>query len=260
MEITINFAEHKDEMHIKKLLSEASLPYEDISKNICDFLIASINNEIIGVVGIEILGEFGLLRSLAVTPSQQGNGIGKLLCNRMISYASLNGVKKLYLLTTTAKSFFENFNFKKIAREDVKEVIKNTNEYSEICPVSAVVMVKEICDEVVHYPKDVLRLQEDVPGSMMWAVSLEKTMVTYFEVNPDCHFEHHHHESEQITFVIEGELFFDINGEVHCVKKGETIAIPSNIPHAVFTNNKSAKAVDAWSPVMMKYRNKKFDD
>ncbi len=36
----------------------------------------------------------------------------------------------------------------------------------------------------------------------------------------------------------------------------EVIAIPSNIPHAPFTKESSAIAVDAWSPVMEKYRNK----
>jgi quercetin dioxygenase-like cupin family protein len=39
-----------------------------------------------------------------------------------------------------------------------------------------------------------------------------------------------------------------------CVKKGEIIAIPSNIPHAAFTTESTVKAVDAWSPIMEKYR------
>jgi len=256
MKVKITFAELKDEKYIEQLLSEADLPYNDVPNHISDFLLASINDVIIGVIGIEILGKFGLLRSLAVSPSKQGKGIGKLLCERMASYASLQEIRNLYLLTTTAESFFENLGFRKVARENLAEEIKSTEEFKNICPVSAVCMVKEISGKVHYYPKDILKLQEDVKGAKMWAVSLDKTMLTYFKVSPNCSFESHSHESEQITFVLCGELFFDIKGKIHGVKEGETIAIPSNVPHAVFTADKSVKAVDAWSPVMSKYRDK----
>lgn len=108
-----------------------------------------------------------------------------------------------------------------------------------------------------HYPKESLRLHEDVPGAQMWAVSLATTMPTYFEVQPQSRFESHSHESEQITLVLEGELFFEIDGKVTGVKSGEVIAIPSNVPHAVFTEEEAVKAVDAWSPVMEKYERKR---
>jgi len=256
MNVKITFAELKDEKYIEQLLSEADLPYNDFANHINDFLLASMDDILIGVIGIEILGEFGLLRSLAISHSKRNQGIGKLLCEKMIAYASLQGIKKLFLLTMTAESFFENLGFKKVVRENVAEEIKNTEEFKNVCPVSAVCMVYKISGKVHYYPKDILKLQEDVKGAKMWAVSLDKTMLTYFEVSPNCSFENHSHESEQITFVLDGELFFDIKGKVHSVKEGETISIPSNVPHSVFTTNESVKAVDAWSPVMSKYKNK----
>ncbi|MHC4401431.1 MAG: cupin domain-containing protein [Planctomycetota bacterium] len=84
-------------------------------------------------------------------------------------------------------------------------------------------------------------------------MSLEKTMLTYFEVEPDSRFDSHSHESEQITMVLDGTLYFEVDGETLCVRPGEVVAIPSEIPHAVFTKEASVKAVDAWSPVMQKY-------
>jgi len=105
-----------------------------------------------------------------------------------------------------------------------------------------------------YYPKETLKLVNDVPGARQWAVSLEQTMLTYFEVDPNCRFESHSHESEQITMVMEGVLYFEQGGNVIGVKAGEAIAIPSNAPHAVFTTEAAVKAVDAWSPVMDKYR------
>ena len=88
----------------------------------------------------------------------------------------------------------------------------------------------------------------------MWGVALEKVMLTYFEVQPGAVFETHTHESEQITMVLEGELFFNTEEGEIAVGPGEVIAFPSNVPHGTFTKTKSARAVDAWSPIMEKYK------
>lgn len=108
--------------------------------------------------------------------------------------------------------------------------------------------------EMRHYLKSSLSFTDDVPGARQWAVSLDKTMLTYFEVDPNCRFESHTHESEQITMVLEGVLYFEQGPKVCAVRAGEVIAIPSNAPHAVYTEEAAVKAIDAWSPVMEKYR------
>ena len=82
-------------------------------------------------------------------------------------------------------------------------------------------------------------------------------MLIYFEVEPHRRFETHSHKSEQITMVISGELFFEVQGVVHRIKAGEVIAIPSSVPHAVWTEELAVTAIDAWSPVMSKYESKK---
>lgn len=108
--------------------------------------------------------------------------------------------------------------------------------------------------EMRYYPKESLCLSADVPGARQWGVSLDHTMLTYFEVDPDCRFESHSHESEHITMVLEGVLYFEQEGKVIGVKAGEVIAIPAHAPHAVSTKEAVVKAVDAWSPVMAKYK------
>jgi hypothetical protein len=39
--------------------------------------------------------------------------------------------------------------------------------------------------EVKVYFRDKLPLRPDVPGARMWAVGMEKAMLTYFELEPD---------------------------------------------------------------------------
>src|SRR5258708_28303608 len=42
----------------------------------------------------------------------------------------------------------------------------------------------------------------------------------------------HRHESEQITYILEGALKFEIEGREIVVGKGQVLLIPSNVPHS----------------------------
>jgi len=49
-------------------------------------------------------------------------------------------------------------------------------------------------------------------------------MLTYFEIRPDSIFDTHPHKSEQITMVLEGELFFKFENQRDiCIKSGEVM-------------------------------------
>lgn len=117
-------------------------------------------------------------------------------------------------------------------------------------------MAQKLNEKVKYHPIKSLVPLPVIKGARMWSVALERTMFTYFEIDPHCRFDMHSHVNEQITMVLEGELFLKSGGRVICVKKGEVIAIPSNAPHEAFTKESPAIAVDAWSPVMEKYRPK----
>jgi quercetin dioxygenase-like cupin family protein len=104
-----------------------------------------------------------------------------------------------------------------------------------------------------HFPRASLHLRNDETGARFWSVSLCYVQLTYFEVEPNCRFEGHSHPSEQITLVLEGELFFETVSGITRIGVGEVMAIPANVHHAVYTNTLAAKAVDAWSPVNKKY-------
>ena len=108
--------------------------------------------------------------------------------------------------------------------------------------------------KVMYYSKDKLKLRKDVMGATMWAVALESAMLSYFEVQPFSEFKEHSHESAQITCVLEGELYFETPDGTVKVRKGEVIAIPSNVVHTVTSKDKFVRAVDAWSPPPMTYK------
>jgi len=59
----------------------------------------------------------------------------------------------------------------------------------------------------------------------------DRTMITQIFLKKGGVVPEHHHENEQITYVVEGALKFFIEGQEIIVRAGEVLHIPSNVPH-----------------------------
>ena len=94
---------------------------------------------------------------------------------------------------------------------------------------------------------------DSVSGSAYWAIKGKNVQFTWFDVPANTNFPTHKHESEQITYVLEGELFFKSETSSYKLSAGDCILIPGNIEHEVWTENISVRAIDAWSPVNSLY-------
>jgi amino-acid N-acetyltransferase len=238
----------------RNLLSDCALPVVDVHQHWEHFVTAKDGADLVGVAGLEFLGRTALLRSFAVAPRYRSHGVGTALYRRVLAHAHLRGVTTLYLLTLSAQDYFSKLGFQAVVRNAVPDEVQATAEFRNLCPSTAVCLAKQIGGTVRYFPSDTLELRPDVPGARMWGVRLVNTLLTYFEVEPNSRFERHAHVSEQITMVLDGELYFEVDDDVVRVAKGEVIALPTNVPHAVFTAHLGAKALDAWSPVLEKYR------
>jgi len=62
-------------------------------------------------------------------------------------------------------------------------------------------------------------------------ISGEKAMVAQVFLKKDAVVPEHHHANEQITYILEGALKFELEGTEVVVRKGEVLHIPSNVPH-----------------------------
>jgi amino-acid N-acetyltransferase len=239
---------------IRALLEACGLPVADLSAQAQELVVALDGEALVGCIGLERHGSAVLLRSLAVAPAWRGRGLGRALHDRILATAALRGATAAYLLTTGAERFAAARGFARVDRAAVPADVAASAQFRALCPVTAVCMRRDLGREIRHFPADVLRLRPDVPGASMWAVALERTMLTYFELAPNARFDAHHHASEQITFVLEGELYFEVEGGAEVrVGAGEVIAVPADVPHRVWTAERPARAVDAWSPVRPDY-------
>ena len=127
----------------RELLLAADLPVDDLgSERLAGFLIAEDQNVTVGLIGLEVLGTVGLLRSLVVARSARNSGLGGKLVGALESAAVAAGIAELWLLTIDAENFFQKHDFEIVDRTAAPDEIRRTDEFSTLCPGSAYLMRK----------------------------------------------------------------------------------------------------------------------
>lgn len=125
------------------LLKKNNLPADDLTDATHIFALLD-GDQVAGTIGLEHEGEDALLRSLSVSEEKRNTGLGMELVRFIEQYAKENGVKYIYLLTTTAASFFSKLGYEAIDRNSVSDFVRRTSEYCSVCPASATVMKKTV--------------------------------------------------------------------------------------------------------------------
>jgi len=126
------------------LLLAEKLPTHDLPETLDNFIVAISGAEVIGVAGLEVYGNYGLLRSVAIRSDFRSQGIAAKLLRRIDALASLKGLIELYLLTETASDYFERKTYRRIERVEIPEEVQRSSEFSHVCPQSAIAMKKII--------------------------------------------------------------------------------------------------------------------
>ena len=133
---------------LKALLAASGLPSEDIAvSHLEHFIILAGSGRVVGSIGLEKFGADALLRSLAVDTMMRGEGYGVRLLQEIEAHALRNGVRTLYLLTTSADHFFEHHGYQRLDRSAVPESIRKTTQFAHLCPSSALCLYKSLSPE-----------------------------------------------------------------------------------------------------------------
>ncbi len=127
------------------ILEASGLPSVDLTAaHMRHFFYAGPESELRGLVGIEIHGADALLRSLVVAAELRSTGLGSALVQRVEAHARVQGVRSMYLLTTTAERFFARRGYARLDRADAPAGIRATREFTDVCPASANFMFKAL--------------------------------------------------------------------------------------------------------------------
>jgi quercetin dioxygenase-like cupin family protein len=89
---------------------------------------------------------------------------------------------------------------------------------------------------------------EFVPGLSFRPVLGERTMLNFVTFEPHTEAPLHVHEEEQIVLVLEGELEFELDGEVRTMRAGDVAVVPSWVPHGARTHDTTCREVDVFTP------------
>ncbi len=93
-------------------------------------------------------------------------------------------------------------------------------------------------------------IKKEAMNDKLWrkVVSGEKAMVAQLGLSKDCMVPLHHHESEQISVVLQGAMKFELDGRELIVRGGEVLVIPSNLPHSALAIEDST-VIEVFSPI-----------
>ena len=142
---TLRQARSDDWDDIRSLLVESGLPVEDLGpRQLGSFLVAEDGSELVGLIGLQVMGTVGLLRSLVVARKARKAGLGGKLVGALESAAETAGITELWLLTIDAEGFFARQGFDVVQRDAAPEDIRQTQEFSALCPGSAYLMSKQL--------------------------------------------------------------------------------------------------------------------
>jgi N-acetylglutamate synthase-like GNAT family acetyltransferase len=148
MKIDLRAYRAEDKENIRTLLIETKLPTETIDNDATSFFIAEDKGELVGIAGLEFYGDDALLRSVAIRPGLQRQGIGSAIVDRMLQEVRKKEIRRVILLTETAKDFFLRQGFGVVERSEINnEDLKKSSEFTYACPTSAVCMSMEIKEE-----------------------------------------------------------------------------------------------------------------
>ncbi|MGM9490462.1 arsenic resistance N-acetyltransferase ArsN2 [Ideonella sp. YS5] len=138
--ISLRQAAATDWPAVEALLLANKLPTEGARQHLPAYLLAVSNGEVVGCAGAEVYGDVALLRSVAVAPGLQRQGIGQLLVERLLQEAARRQIRKLFLLTVTAPEYFARHGFKRGPMAQAPEALKASAEFQGACPACAAFM------------------------------------------------------------------------------------------------------------------------
>ncbi|HEY7280434.1 MAG TPA: cupin domain-containing protein [Actinomycetota bacterium] len=89
---------------------------------------------------------------------------------------------------------------------------------------------------------------EIVPGLVFRPMLGERLLVNFVRFEPHTEAPVHTHEEEQVVVVLEGEIEFDVDGDVRTLGPGEAIHLPAHVPHGARTLDASCSEIDIFAP------------
>ncbi|WP_374674875.1 arsenic resistance N-acetyltransferase ArsN2 [Ideonella sp.] len=147
---------------IAALLQAHQLPLEGAREHLSTFLVATEGAALVGCAGVEPHGDMALLRSVAVAPGRQHQGVGGQMVSLVLEEARRRQFRSVFLLTTTAAGYFERLGFRRLPRASAPAALQGSAELQGACPASAQLMA-------LDFPRPAATALDGLPVAILGA-------------------------------------------------------------------------------------------
>jgi amino-acid N-acetyltransferase len=139
----VRSARPADIASVRALLKACHLPLDGVPEDLEVLHVATLEERVVGSVGLERHGPYALLRSLAVDPDCRGERIASALCDVAERRADEGAFQRVFLLTETAERFFARRGYEVLERSQAPAEIAASREFAAVCPASARLMARD---------------------------------------------------------------------------------------------------------------------
>jgi N-acetylglutamate synthase-like GNAT family acetyltransferase len=145
--VLIRPAASEDWPAIEALLLASGLPIGGARDHLDTYWLTEEAGRVLGVAGLEVHQDAGLLRSVATSADHRSRGVAAALVNALIQDARAFGLSSLSLLITAARPYFERLGFEVQPRADAPPALQASMEFQSACPESATFMTRSLHKE-----------------------------------------------------------------------------------------------------------------
>jgi N-acetylglutamate synthase-like GNAT family acetyltransferase len=130
---------------VKAALVRTKLPADDVGDaRVLVWRFETIEGTPVGFGGLEIFGSDALLRSLMTLPPLRQVGMGAAMVAMLEIEARALKCHAIYLLTASGTDFFVRLGYAICARSEVPHAVRGSGQFAELCPATALAMVKRL--------------------------------------------------------------------------------------------------------------------
>ncbi|MFN2466305.1 MAG: cupin domain-containing protein [Candidatus Dormibacteria bacterium] len=100
--------------------------------------------------------------------------------------------------------------------------------------------------------QEVRQIWDGIQGRV---ITGERMTMALVDIEPNVQLQEHHHENEQLGFIVQGQLTFTIGGETRTLETGDTYSIRSDTPHSAVSGPDGCVVIDVFNPVRADWEN-----
>lgn len=130
---------------LREALAAEGLPTDDLAESGRTFFrFEDLSGRVAGFGGYELHDNDAFLRSMVVVAGARGRGVGREMLTHLLDHAKSAGAKRAFLITSSARGFFERAGFVVLSREAAPPAILATRQAAGLCSKRAPLLTKSL--------------------------------------------------------------------------------------------------------------------